>query len=273
MHKNKLLGISVLALMLSQSVFADVELSKYAKVFQGRDGLVVTVAPLMPKDSNQAIIEVKGIESELDGLKLLYKVVDEGNKREAYQMTYDGRISNRMRTNVGYWGNGTEVYLPDVQGTFEVMFDEKATKELNLVKFKEEYLNQEKNKVQEKLAVFKRDKHLKSNEEAIGKLAKEASEACGTTIQANIEWKSISEDNLKELSISSFCGSPLESMADLCKKSPENKKVLSQKISKLSCSMGDKVHLGITDKTLNWVTNKDTPNQGDFTKYVLMNEL
>jgi len=272
MLKKMLINTSLVTVLFSTQAMADVNLSKYAKVYKGREGMVVTLVPLMPKDSKEAIIEVKGIDSELDGLKLRYKLVNEGT-REAYQMTYDGRSSTRLRTEQGYWGKWTSVYLPDVKGEFDVAYDEKASKALDVDKFKVDYLQQEKNNVQKNLAEFKREKHLKSNELAFGKTAKEASDACGTEIKASIDWSSISEENLKELSISSFCGAPLESLADLCKMSESNKKTLSQKVSKLSCRMGEKMHLGLSDKTLNWVTTKDTPNQGDFTKYVLMNEL
>jgi len=227
---------------------------------------------LMPKDSNKALIRVTGIETELDGLILLYKLVNEG-RREAYVMTYDGRSSTRLRSEREYWGKWTSVYLPDVKGEFDVGYDEKASKAFDIEKFKQAYLKQEKNHVQENLAKFKREKHLKSNEIAFAEKAKEASEACGSDIKASIDWNTVSEENLKELSISSYCGAPLESLAYLCKKSDGNKKTLSQKVSKFNCRMGGTMHLGISEKTLNWMTNKDTPNQGDFTKYVLMNEL
>jgi len=272
MKKRTMYLFLVMIFTAGHAMAEEITLSKYAKVYKGREGLIVTLVPLMPKDSKKAIIEVKGVDSELDGLKLMYKLVNEG-RREAYVMTYDGRNSYRLRTEVGYWGKWTSVYLPDVKGEFNVGFDDKASKALDLKKFKEDYLKQEKNKVQEKLAVFKKDKHKKEANEAFNKLAEKASKACGTSIQASIDWKSVSEDNLKELSISSYCGAPLESLEYLCKKSDATKKVASQKLAKFNCRIGDKLHLGITDKSLNWTTAKEVPNQGDFTKYVLMNEL
>lgn len=268
--RSLLLSISLM--IFSCHVMADISLSKYAKVYKGREGMVVTLVPLMPKDSKKALIEVKGIDTELDGLILQYNFVNEG-MREAYAMTYDGRSSTRLRTNQGYWGKWTSVYLPDVKGEFDVAYDDKASKAFDVDKFKARYLKQEEGHVQDKLATFRKEKHLQSNNVAFGEKAKAASDACGTSIQASIDWSSISDDNLKELSISSYCGEPLESLADLCKKSPDNKKTLSQKVSKFNCRMGNKLHLGISDKTLNWITAKDVPNQGDFTKYVLMNEL
>lgn len=270
---NKLLqGLFVVLFGFSLQAMADISVSKYAKVYKGREGLMVTLLPLTPKDSKKALIEVKGMDTELDGLILLYDLVNEGT-REAYTMDFDGRKSTRMRANQGYWGKWTQVYLPDVRGEFDVVFDEKASKQLNIGNFKERYLTQEKNKVQQSLAKFRKEKHLKMANESFAKLAKKASDACGTQINASIDWSTISDDNLKKLSISSYCGSPLDSLARLCKSSASNKKTLSNKVSKMNCRMGEKIHLGITDKTLNWVTNKDAPNQDDFTKYVLMNEL
>ena len=269
---TKKIVLAVLLFFVCGATMAEDKLSKYAKVYKGREGITVTLLPILPKDSKMALIQVKGIDSELDGLILKYKLVNEGT-REAYQMQYDGRTSTRLRTNQGYWGKWTSVYLPDVKGEFSVGYDEKASKALDIEKFKTAYEQQEKKNVQQDLAVFKREKHIKYNDEMLEKKAKQASDACGTKINASIDWKSVSEENLKELSIGSYCGAPLENLAYLCKKSDSNKKTLASKVTSVNCTWGEKVHLGIADKTLKWITTKDTPNQDDFAKYVLMNEL
>lgn len=271
MKVGKWVGTVWLALA-AQGAMADIVLSKYARVYKGGEGAVVTLIPLSPETEKKALIKVSGIDTEVDGLVLLYDLEDQGSD-EAYVMIYDGSRVARVRSNKESWTQSTTLYLPNKRDGIEIGYDEKASKAVKTDAILKLYLTQNVKKIQEGLAQFKRDKHVKETDADIGEKAKQASNACGSNIKASIDWKSISDDYLKELSITAFCGSPLEGLITLCNEAPANKKTLTAKIEQVNCTMGDKIHIDISAKTLRWTTTKDTPNQDDFAKYVLMNEL
>ncbi len=254
------------------NVMAEISLSNYAKVYKGGEGAVVTLIPLSPPAEKKALIHISGMDTEIDGLVLLYDLEDWGSG-EAYVMTYDGSRRARLSSEKDYWTSWTTLFLPDHPNGIEVTYDEKSSKAAISGDFLKLYLKHKEKNIQQELARFKRDRHeARANADLLEK-AKDTSAACGSEIKASIDWKSISDEALKELSIGSFCGSPLEGLAVLCKESEENKKTLARKVARVNCKFADKVHIDIRDRVLQWTTTKDTHNQDDFAKYVLMNEL
>ena len=60
-----------------------------------------------------------------------------------------------------------------------------------------------------------------------------------------INWASISDDDIKELSLASYCGEPLDAMGRLCEDSAEAKKTIGAAIKSFSCTMGPAMQLDL----------------------------
>jgi gamma-glutamylcyclotransferase (GGCT)/AIG2-like uncharacterized protein YtfP len=258
-----------LTLCLSSIGHAEIKLSKYPKVYKGEEGVVVTVIPLTPKSKKQALIEVSGIDTEIDGKVFLYNQQIQGRGDEAYVMQYDGDERTRIRVSKGYWSKWMTLYLPDTRDGIKIWYDDKLSKAVKPSQYIRNY-ERDKN-LQAKLAKFNRKKSLDYNKEKFAEILNNFKDDCGKPIKGVIEWKSVNEAILKKYSVYAYCGNPIDSLARFCRKSPENKKAVLAKVSTVNCSFGKKLKARMNGKTLNWVTEPEAGNQSDFTDAFVKN--
>ncbi len=70
-------------------------------------------------------------------------------------------------------------------------------------------------------------------------LTKEMNAACGTSIKATVDWDSFNESKWQDYSIPSFCGAPLEALAEFCSAEKGNSKAYIQKqVKSVTCLYG-----------------------------------
>lgn len=266
--KKFFLILAVLAISSSQ-VFAEEAVSKNIKAYKGGEGIQVFVVSLLPKTKKQVLIEIKGSDGPLDNLVLLYDEID-NSQGKAYAMELEGVQSTRLRIDPREY---TMLYLPGVRDGIGIGYDEKLTKSTSGDAMYRRYLEGEKKGVQKKLAFFDRNKAIKvENDNFIG-LQKDTATACGKPISLEVDWKSIDDDKLKRLSINAYCGEALQQISSFCQKNDKSKTSMQQHIDKVHCKFGDKAKASIEQKTLQWITEEQTANQGDFIKYFLENTL
>ncbi len=84
---------------------------------------------------------------------------------------------------------------------------------------------------------------------------------------------SFSDDDIKELSIASYCGEPIDTMARLCEDSPEAKRTITAAVKRFACTMGPAMKLDLAGTTLNWTTSRSARNMGDFARKYLEKKL
>jgi hypothetical protein len=90
----------MLALLLTAPLLAAVpsladrrpEYSRYAWVFEGGEGVTVTVVRVGHPDNNEALVMIEGIDHPLDGAIIKHKVAKKYGNRAVieYSMKYDG---------------------------------------------------------------------------------------------------------------------------------------------------------------------------------------
>ena len=78
---------------------------------------------------------------------------------------------------------------------------------------------------------------------------------------------------LKELSIASYCGEPVETMARLCEDSAEAKRTIAAAIKSFNCKIGPDMQLDLAGTALNWTTSRNARNMGDFARKYLEKKL
>jgi hypothetical protein len=77
------------------------------------------------------------------------------------------------------------------------------------------------------------------NDAEIKKLAAQMNTACGTSIDAKVEWDSFTGSDWENYSVSSFCGAPLKTMSDFCSAAKGNSKAYIKKnLKEVTCSYG-----------------------------------
>lgn len=270
MHRFQKVSIAfvVLGILAPQLVRAEAPIEG-GKVFAGPEGVRVEVVLLKPKADNKAIVSVKGSDSEFDGIAQLVDVTNNGND---YTTLFHGRKYAVLvaRENWGYRQYALSV--PGKRDGLRVAYDEEATKKLKAEDVYALYKKQEGDGTLAALQKFDRKGEEAKHEKQLAELVDRMNAACGAKVVAKIAWASIPDDAVKSLSISSYCGSVLDSARDLCA-SKAGKDAVSKKVTAYSCQFGTALDLSLKDSTLTYTTFKDAPNQRDFTKAALEKKL
>lgn len=247
------------------------DLAAYPQVFSGPQGLEVVLAPTT--DGKAALMRVSGVNHPLDKVVFLGTLERRGSNTEAYVTTLDGRDYGLVQKQSHRYGSGEQyvTYLPGKQEAVALAFDEKKSKAFNTAELKASYARQHKDGVQEKLARFDRDKRLATLQAALVGTDQSASTACGSPVKTVVDWKSIDDDKLKTLSISSFCGEVASQMDSLCRNQATFKPKAAA-IGQIQCQFGPELKLRVEGQKLVFTTHQDAPNQGDFVHQFLRNQ-
>ena len=244
-------------------------LSKYPKVYRGGEGAKVVLIPLSPKSEKKALIEVSGIDTEIDTKVYLYDLKQTGRDGEAYFMQYDGEDTMRIKVSKGYWSKWVTLYLPDANDGIQVYYDEQESKKIVPSTYAKRYDKNKKS--QAEIAKFNRKKSRDYNEEKFAEILADTNKDCGKNFKASIDWKSVSDKIIKDYSVYSYCSRHLEAAARFCRKSPENKKKFNDRVDSFACKFGKKIRARLNGKTFDWTAETEQGNQGDFAKAFIIN--
>ena len=158
------------------------------------------------------------------------------------------------------------VFLPGRRDSLSVSYDDTRTKQLVADEVYKAYQRQQADGSLTKLMAFDRKdetaRHETQLEEPIAAFLK----GCGTKPALKVDWASFSDADLREISVASYCGEPLEKLAYLCGESREAKQTISSAVKTFSCALGPAMKLDLAGTTLAWTTSRSATNMGDFTR-------
>ena len=269
--KSGAVSASVLLLMLSAGVpRAGTDVGN-GKVYVGPNGVIVTVvpskAPGAPGD-HRVLVAVAGTGSPFDGKVLPHDVTDDG-ERTNYETTYRGRswVTLAVRQQA------MSLNVPGHRDSVGVRFDEKKTAALKPDPLYAAYAQQQADGTLKALMAFDRKAETAQRDKEMQESAGDVAKICGSQPAVKVDWASFSDDDIKELSISSYCGEPLETMRRMCDGSNEAKKTFAAKIKTFTCAMGKSMQLELAGTTLTWTTARSATNIGAFTRAYLEKNL
>lgn len=233
------------------------------KVYSGSEGEEAAVVPLSPRSEGKFLIRVKGTGSEFDGKVFPYEIIDESSgstTRVRYSTEWRGRgYSALHQRNSSY-----ELYVPGRQQSIKLAYDEKRTAALKPEEVYAQHQKQTADGTLQKLMAFDRKGEQAYHDKAYAEVLKDLNTTCGTQVSAAIDWSSVNDEQLKELSISGYCESPLEALKDLCAVSNIAKQTVKEKVKGLSCRFGPALEPKLEAGRVIWTTNKDASNQEQF---------
>ena len=241
------------------------------KVYVGPNGVTVTVVPSKtpgaPGD-HKVLVAVAGTGSPFDGKVLPHDVTDDG-ERTNYETSYHGRrwITLAVRQQA------MSLNVPGRRDSTAVRFDEKRTAALKPDPLYAAYAQQQANGSLKALMAFDRKAEIAQRDREMQESAGGMAKICGSQPAVKVDWTSFSDDDIKEISISSYCGEPLETMRRMCDGSNEAKKTFAAKVKTFSCAMGPGMQLELAGTTLSWTTARNATNIGDFTRAYLEKKL
>jgi hypothetical protein len=232
------------------------------KLFVGPEGMTVAIVPLTPRADHKVLVQVNGSGTAFDGRALPHTVEDGGAARTNYETTYRGRAFNTVVVRDGRYS----VYLPGRRDSTAVTYDDARTKTLAAGEVYKAYQRQQADGTLTKLMAFDRKDETARHEAALEEPVAAFLKGCGTKPALKVDWASFSDADLREISVASYCGEPLEKLGYLCGESREAKQTISSSVKTFTCTMGPAMNLDLLGTTLAWTTSRSARNMGDFTR-------
>lgn len=124
------------AMWLSASVVAE-ELKpyKYAKVFKGSEGEIVTIVPLEPRNDNQFLIRFHRVEGDWDDRIILHE-------RTVYNDKEDYKVKDQNFVSVAVRRGSYSVYPKGSRKELNVIFSEEESKNVDVLGIVEKFRKQ-----------------------------------------------------------------------------------------------------------------------------------
>tara|TARA_R110001606_G_scaffold49068_2_gene124091 strand:+ start:7260 stop:8048 length:789 start_codon:yes stop_codon:yes gene_type:complete len=257
--------LSVFLLFLSHSVFA-LDLAKYPTELTSGEGVNVVIAPTT--DNKQALVKVTGVNHEIDGVVFLTEINKQGDDQRL-KYTFDGSKRSLIYIANNYGCCSYTLYLPDTKdGIYLGKKDEAKADTVQAISAL--YDQQLKQGVQEKLAMFNREKHLAYQKNKIQEADDNVVKQCGTEMPTKVDWNKISDSDLGTYAIAAYCAQVSSKVADQCAAKPAFKET-AKDFKAISCDFTDELKLRLNDQVLNFKTAPKAPNQGQFIEAYLNN--
>jgi hypothetical protein len=241
------------------------------KVYAGPNGMTVTVVPSRTPAApgeHKVLVAVAGTGSPFDGKVLPHEVTDDG-ERTSYETSYHGRrwITLAVRNQT------MSLNVPGHRDSIGVRFDEKMTATLKPEPLYAAFARQQADGALTALMAFDRKAEIAQRDREMQESAGGMAKLCGSQPAIKVDWASFSDDDIKEISISSYCGEPLETMRRMCDGSNEAKRTFAAKIKAFNCAMGKSMQFELAGTTLTWTTARSATNIGEFTRAYLEKNL
>jgi hypothetical protein len=239
------------------------------KVFVGAEGVTVAVVPLKPRTDKKVLVRVTGSGTVFDDKVILHKLEDSDGRRTNYETTYRGRDFVTLTVR----DSAYSLHVPGKRDGGTLKFDDGKSKALNAEELHKTHQKQQADGTLQALAAFNRKEETARHEKQLDETVASFSKRCGYKLPIKVNWSSISDDDIKELSLASYCGEPIDTMGRLCEDSAEAKKTIGAAVKSFSCTMGPAMQLDLQGTTLNWTTSRSGRNMGDFARKYLEKKL
>jgi hypothetical protein len=221
------------------------------KVLSASSGETLTIIPLLPAEGRKFLLYFQGTKDDADGKVLLHQATP--SLREFYAR-WRGRDIRFL--NVERRGSLEQYYLT-VLNRDEVVFlqlDETRTQALKAEDVYALHQRQLADGTISRGEQFDRTFWLEEEQRVFTKSAQALNEACGTPVDARIVWDSVSDEQLNEHSISSYCTPPLEALRELCSRSEEARRTVQARVKALDCRIGGTMEPRVEAEKVLWTT-------------------
>lgn len=242
----------------------EVEVTGEGYVYRGGGGLEVTIAYVESEDG-EALVEVSGVDNRIDDVVLLHEYVLQGTDAFSYRTTIDGNPFHTLWGELNGEPEEIEVYLPGEarSGSQTVELSEESSAEIDPERLARRHAALVRDGTIADLEAVDRDEVMGEEGERFDDRLADAFETCGGDVPAEIEFETITDDQLTSYSVASYCGAVGDGIEELCEH-PEGARRFRERVSAIRCEFGGEPALDLgSDGTLTWVTSIDATNLGD----------
>lgn len=262
---KRLMIASLLLLPLCSA--ASPQLSQYPDLFVTDGSLKVTLVE--ETSGNQALLQITGTDQEIDGVVFRADKSSRGENATAYQIQLDGRARAPLVKSQQWGSDRFTLYMPNGD-EYHLHRDKEESEAVDTEQLLSTYEEQKSQGVQEALAAFDRAGNKEVQQSRISGFDKTASKACGSDVATQVDWESVTDELLMDISISGYCGVVVSQMERLCS-ADEHFADKAGKIEHVQCSFQDELKLRSEGSTLNFTTERSEPNQQEFARQFLRN--
>lgn len=257
-HKFTTLLCAGLALCFATSAEANLRAGKYARVYNGTEGIEVTVVSLR-HSTKEKLVLVTGIESKLDGVVLFHTEEDFGSG-VALSTFVDDKKFWTLRSQESRWGTKRlALTLPESSGSVtDLWYDKKASSAVDADALVARYEKQVRDGTIQGIQVHTGSDPKPRTNVTFKRNVRKAADQCGKGIGAKIDWNSVKPAHSKSIPIASLCGLPADMLAKACAEAPDAK--LADAISGFTCTVGATQNLSLdSGKRLQWRISAKAP--------------
>jgi hypothetical protein len=254
------IGALILLLSIAPVAWAGTDVGN-GQVYAGPNGVSVTIVPAKAPGEHGVLVAVAGTGSPFDGQLIPHEIVDDGDRR-SYETTFHGRrwITLALRNQV------MSLNVPGHRDGMNVRFDDKKTAALVPAPLYAAYAKQQADGSLRALMAFDRPAEIAQRDKEMQASADEVAKTCGAKPAVKVEWASFSDDDIKEISIVSYCAEPLETMRRMCDGSNEAKRAFAARVKTFRCAMGKAMQLDLAGTALTWTTARNATNIGELAR-------
>lgn len=230
---------------------------RQTKAYRGPDGLRVEVIDLA---GDEALVRASGVDSELAGMVLRYKRVEDG-RWYRYRTDYHGRsLSILVRQQLPSGEMRWKSYIPDAsRDGFDIEYDEAASATVAVDELHRAHVEQQLSGAIEALARFDRAAEQAGEEQSIARDVAHTERECGKSVPLQVEWSTVTDEQLLSKSISGYCGSLLSGLRNLCR-TETGKQFVKQSVKGGRCSLDGDAALSFQQGELRWSISFESVN-------------
>lgn len=259
---------SIIAMLCWVSSVSSFELSEASKVYAANDGIRVVIAPI--QGENKALLQMTGIHHPVNGVVFMSDIVNRDGSVKAYQFQRDGKTRAMVLQRQGWNGDFYEAFVPDGPKV-SLRFDPDANERLSLTVLKDTYLQQQAEGRQAELAKLDRTSRIEHANRLLQRSTAEVQQHCGSSLTTSIDWNSIDDTLLADISAGGFCAVVASELAGLCR-SDERYRAIAKTFNEVSCQFTDRLQLTQSEQVLEFRTNRSEPNQQEFVRSFFRNQ-
>jgi hypothetical protein len=232
-----------------QPLLRDVQKASY---FAGEDGLHVEALDFA---DGQALVDVEGIASELTGKVLAYERVENGDRLE-YRTKWHGRdLYALVKERDGRW----VAYIPGAQHGYDLTYVEDKSAQVDGSRIQRAHQALQGSGELAKLQGFDRPANEKEQQDELNEAAQRSAQKCGKPLPIRVGWQTVSEPQLLQWSVSSYCGSILSGLERLCE-TETGKQYVKAHVQTVECTLDGDNALHADAGNLRWMINFEIVN-------------
>ncbi|HTU58665.1 MAG TPA: hypothetical protein VMF89_09525 [Polyangiales bacterium] len=218
----------------------------------GSDGVLVEVVDFA---GGESLIRISGSEGPLKNKAVLHTRSEEGEDLR-YVTQWSGRdwLTLLRSGHQAYMGTYWRLAMPGRE-PMQVAYSDDRGEKVDADKLWAAHQEQLRAGELEHIQKLDQSKERREEEEVVERSAQGASRECGSTLRASIAWETVSDQALRERSVSDWCASALRAMNSACVATPEVRSFVQQQIKEVSCRYDGKGEMSLDAGRLTWSMN------------------